>query len=321
MLAYYLHDLSPYIVQFDNKGHGLHWYGLAYVMGFFFGWVMLRFLARHGYGELKPDETADFITYASLFGVVLGGRIGYMLLYNWDEFRQHPSIVFHIQDGGMASHGGIAGLVLYTLYYSLRHKRSWTGLGDNLVVVAPIGIFCGRIANFINGELFGRITTVPWAWKFPTEVHHSSFVPAVPTTLNYRELPQHSNEIIAVMKKVPNGMHDLVAILNPRHPSQLYEAGLEGAFLFAALYFVRTRSRNLPHGLLTSLFFLLYAGVRILGETFREPDSGANPIMGMTHGQFYSTFMIAVGLAFLVFALTKGKKIAAERAKQSGRAE
>jgi phosphatidylglycerol:prolipoprotein diacylglycerol transferase len=310
MFAYYLHNLSPFIVRFNDKGDGLHWYGLAYVMGFFCGWLVLRSLARHGYGELKPEETADFITYASLFGVVLGGRLGYMLLYNWDEFVQHPAIIFNIMDGGMASHGGIAGLALYTLYYSWRHKRSWTGLGDNLVVAAPAGIFFGRIANFINGELFGRITTVPWAVKFPTEVHHSNFVPAVPTDLNYHALPQHSNEIINVMKGYPNGLQELSAILNPRHPSQIYEALLEGALLFSVLYFVRIRSRHLPHGLLTAIFFLLYAAVRIFGEQFREPDSGAHPIMGMTHGQFYSTFMIVVGLAFLAFALTKGKKYA-----------
>lgn len=307
MLAYYLHNLSPFIVKFGNNGPALHWYGLAYVMGFFCGWLVLRSLARHGYGELKPEQTADFITYASLFGVVLGGRIGYMLLYNWDEFVQHPSMALRVWDGGMASHGGIAGLALFTLFYAWKHKLSWTGLGDNLVVAAPVGIFFGRLANFINGELFGRITTVPWAVKFPTEVHHSSFVPAVPTDFNYQALPQHSHEIIETMKQIPGGLAKLEAILNPRHPSQIYEALLEGALLFGTLYFVRTRSRYLPHGLLTALFFLLYAAVRILGENFREPDSGAHPIMGMTHGQFYSTFMIAVGIAFLIFAFTKGK--------------
>ncbi len=312
MFAYYLHNLSPFIVQFTigSWHRGLHWYGLAYVMGFFCGWLVLRSLAKHGYGELKPEQTADFITYASLFGVVLGGRIGYMFLYNWDEFVKDPTMAFRVWDGGMASHGGIAGLFLYTLYYAWRHKLSWTGLGDNLVVAAPVGIFFGRIANFINGELFGRITDVSWAVKFPTEVHHSSFVPAVPTNIDFYRLPQHSNEIIAAMKELPGGYDLLVSILNPRHPSQIYEALLEGAFLFGTLYFVRTRSRRLPHGLLTSLFFLLYAVVRIVGENFREPDSGAHPIMGMTHGQFYSTFMIAVGLAFLAFALTKGRKYA-----------
>ncbi|MEI6536113.1 MAG: prolipoprotein diacylglyceryl transferase [Verrucomicrobiaceae bacterium] len=306
MLAFYLHHLSPYIFRFSDKV-ALHWYGLAYVAGFYCAYLVMHSFAKRGYGEIKPDKVADFITFAALFGVVVGGRLGYMLLYNLDEFIHDPGIIVKLWDGGMASHGGIAGLAIYTMIYGWRNKLSWVGLADNLVVSGTIGLFFGRIANFINGELFGRITNVPWAVKFPTEVHHSGFVPAVATDLNYQALPHHSHEIIAAMSQVPGGLQELESILNPRHPSQIYEALLEGLFLFVVLYFVRTRSKHLPNGLVTALFFLLYAAVRIFGENFREPDSGANPIMGMTHGQFYSTFMIGAGLAFLAYAGLAGR--------------
>jgi phosphatidylglycerol---prolipoprotein diacylglyceryl transferase len=306
LLAYYLHHLSPYVIRF-SEGIGIHWYGLAYVMGFYCGYLMLVRLAKQGYGELKPEQCADFITYAALFGVVLGGRIGYMLLYNFPEFLANPATALRLWDGGMASHGGIAGLVLFTYWWSWKHKVSWTGLGDNLVVAAPIGIFFGRIANFINGELYGRITNVPWAMKFPTEVHDPNFVPATETALRWELLPRHSNEIIAAVAKTPEGVPHLEAILHARHPSQLYAAALEGLFLFLVLYLVRTRTKNLPNGMLTGLFFIVYAVVRIFGEYFREPDSSL--IMGITKGQFYSLFMILIGAAFIAFALLRKPRV------------
>lgn len=307
VLAYYLHNLSPYVIRFGER-FGVHWYGLAYVLGFYCCYLMLVHLARKGYSELKAEQAGDFITYLALFGVVLGGRVGYMLLYNFEGFLKDPVSIVRLWDGGMASHGGIAGIALFTLYWSWKHKISWTNLGDNIVVGAPIGVLFGRLANFINGELYGRVTDVSWAMKFPTEIHNEEFIPAVATTLNYPALPQHSNEIIAAVKTLPNGLQDLEAILHPRHPSQLYEAFLEGLFLTVTLYLVRTRVKNLPNGVLTGLFFILYAGVRIFGEQYREPD--ADLIMGITRGQFYSLFMILIGLAFLGWALLSKRKAA-----------
>ncbi len=304
LLAYYLHNLSPFVIRFGERG--IHWYGLAYVLGFYCCYLMLVHLAKKGYGELKTEQAGDFITYLALFGVVAGGRLGYMLLYNFDGFIKDPISLFFIWDGGMSSHGGIAGIAIFTLYWSWKHKISWTGLGDNVVVGAPIGVLFGRIANFINGELYGRVTDVSWAMKFPTEVHNEAFIPVVATSLNYMALPQHSNEIIAAVKTVPNGIQDLEAILHLRHPSQLYEAFLEGLFLTVVLYLVRTRTKNLPNGILTGLFFIIYAGVRIFGEQYREPDSSL--IMGITKGQFYSLFMILIGLGFLSWALLINRK-------------
>lgn len=276
-------------------------------MGFYVGYLILRRLAGRGYGELKPAEVGDFITYCALFGVVLGGRIGYMFLYNFESLKADPLSFLRIWEGGMASHGGILGMLLYTWYYAWRHNRNWLGVCDNLVVAGPIGVFFGRIANFINGELYGRITNVSWAVKFPTEIHDSKFMPASTATveLPWQSFPQYSNEIIQLAERFPGGKDALISILNPRHPSQLYAAVLEGLFLFVVLYAVRVKWKSLHKGIIAGLFFILYAVVRIAGENFREPD--ASLIMGITRGQFYSLFMVVVGLAYIAAAFYYGK--------------
>jgi phosphatidylglycerol:prolipoprotein diacylglycerol transferase len=266
----------------------------------------MKRLAKLGHGSLKAEDVGDFITYAALFGVVLGGRLGYMLLYNFDGFIRDPLSIVRLWDGGMSSHGGIAGLALFSLYWARRHKISWTGIGDNLVTGAPLGILFGRIANFINGELYGRPTDVPWAMKFPTEVRDLGVVPSqLGIIVEGNEFPHHSHEIVALAKQSPEGYANLENLLTPRHPSQLYEAMGEGLLLFVVLYLVRTRFRKLPDGITTGLFFLLYAVARISVENLSQPD--AQPIMGLTRGQFYSTFMIVVGLAFIVFGLVRRK--------------
>ncbi|MCE9518716.1 MAG: prolipoprotein diacylglyceryl transferase [Verrucomicrobia bacterium] len=305
MLAFYLHNLSPDIFRFSDNV-ALHWYGFAYVLGFYCCFLVMRGLARRGYGELKPDQVGDFITLVALFGVVLGGRVGYILLYNLDEYLKNPLDILKLWRGGMASHGGVLGVLLFTLWYGRKHKLSGLGLGDNLVVGVPLGLLFGRIANFINGELWGHPSAVPWAVKFPTEIHHHDFVPRAPMAFNYDALPSHSNEIIAAVKELPDGLQQLEAALPARHPSQLYEAGLEGLLLFLVMLFIRTRSKNLPNGLLSGSFFILYAIVRIIGENYRVPD--ATLIMGVTRGQFYSVFMILIGLSFIVFAMVSKKR-------------
>ncbi len=316
MLAYYLHDLSPEIIKFSEKLK-VHWYGLAYVLGFYCCYLVMVRLAKKGYGSLKPEEVGDFITFAALFGVVLGGRLGYMLFYNFDGLLSDPLSTFRLWDGGMSSHGGIAGLALFSLWYSRRHKISWTGIGDNLVVGAPLGILFGRMANFINGELYGRATNVPWAMKFPTElVQEPDMRHITPADLGImvegNVFPRHSNEIVELAKSTPDGLAKLQEVLTPRHPSQLYEGALEGLFLFLVLYFVRTKFKNLPNGVLTGLFFIIYATCRISVENLREPDSEL--IMGITKGQFYSIFMILIGLAFLVFGFKRGKRSTPQQA-------
>jgi len=305
---YYLHDLSPHLLRFTDS-FALHWYGLAYVLGFYLTYLVMRLLARRGLSEIKDDQVADFITLVALFGVVLGGRIGYMLLYDWDQFVQTPWMLFMIHKGGMASHGGIAGVALFCLWYARRHKISWTGIGDTLVCGAPLGVFCGRLANFINGELFGRVTNVSWAMKFPTELLHEDFVKQGGTPVSLPMQLQHSPEIIAWFEQNGGGRAELETILHPRHPSQLYEALGEGLFLSAILLFVRIRWPRLPHGVLTGLFFLLYAVARISLESLRQPDSGAEAILGMTRGQFFSVFMVVIGLAFMIHGVLRGGRL------------
>lgn len=302
LLAYYVHHWSPFIVEFGG-GFGLRWYGTAYLVGFGVAYLLLRWFARHGYSQLPEAKVGEFITGVALFGVLLGGRLGYALFYDLQDTLHDPLRLFKVWEGGMASHGGILGIVLYTLWYAWRHKLSWTGLGDNLVVAAPIGIFFGRLANFINGELYGRATQVPWAVQFPKEIYENrelainvveglqtAGVAPVPTTL---ENIVTASETSAPVREV------LAQYLTPRHPSQLYEAFLEGALLFAVLWFMRTRLR-LPEGVVTGAFFLGYAVVRILGEEFRQPDAGIAFTLGLTRGQFLSLFLILIGLAFVV---------------------
>lgn len=311
MFATYLHDLHPHLLKITDN-IAVHWYGLAYVLGFYLAYRVMLFLAKRGLSEIKPEAVADFITLVALFGVVLGGRLGFMLLYDFNNFIHAPWIFFLMNKGGMASHGGIVGVALFCLWYARKHKISWTGIGDTLVCGAPLGIFLGRIANFINGELFGRVTNVSWAVKFPTELLHEDFVaqggsPVLAADVLNAGL-QHSPDIIAFFEKNRDGRAELETILHPRHPSQLYEALGEGLFLCAILLFIRIKWPRLPHGVLTGLFFLLYSVIRIALENVRQPDSGSEMIMGMTKGQFFSTFMIVTGLAFLLWGCFFGKR-------------
>ena len=300
LLAYYLHDLNPFLIQFG--GFGLRWYGLAYLAGFIVGILLYRHLAVRGYSDLRPDQVSDFITMGALFGVLLGGRLGYMLFYDADGFFHNPLLFFRVWEGGMASHGGILGLTLYTIWYARRHRLSFRNLGDNLVVVAPIGLFFGRCANFINGELYGRVTDASWAVQFPKEIlfyspEHLDRLLAKTSRLDQAFVTPDA-VIAGVAHSLP--LRELLAVeISPRYPSQLVEAGLEGLFLFVLLWMLRTRLR-LPDGALTGVFFIAYAAVRIFGECFREPDA---PLTGfLTRGQFLSLFMIIVGVFFLVWA-------------------
>ena len=310
LFAYYLHDLSPFVFKFTDK-IAIHWYGLAYVLGFYLTYRVMYFLALRGLSEIKPDAVADFITMVSLFGLVLGGRLGYMLLYDFDHFIHEPWTFFLLNQGGMASHGGILGVTLFCGWYAWKHKISWAGIGDSIVCGAPLGIFLGRIANFINGELFGRVTTVPWAVKFPTELTHEDFVVQGGSQALRDEVWQrglmHSPDIIAYFEQAHGGRAELETILHPRHPSQLYEALGEGLLLSAILIFIRLRFPRLRQGIITGLFFFLYAIARIALECVRQPDSGSSMIMGLTKGQFFSTFMFIVGSLFIAYGLKWGK--------------
>ena len=311
VFATYVHDLNPVLLRITDSLQ-LRWYGLAYLMGFVAGFYLLRHLARRGLWVLKPEQTGDFIAAAALFGVFLGGRIGYILFYHlpkvgWGELAKDPLLVLRVWEGGMASHGGILGLAIFTWFYARKHKVTWTGLGDGLCVVAPLGLFFGRAANFINGELYGRVAQgVAWAVKFPLSLaEESEEVQGAAWQACTRVEPkladaQSLETLIATARVNPEVSSTLGEFLQARHPSQVYEGLLEGALLFAILWWVRVRFPKAPDGLLTGLFFGLYAIFRIIGEQFREPD--AEMVGAFTKGQFFSFFMFIFAAAFLFHA-------------------
>ncbi len=320
MFATYVHDLNPVLLRITDAIQ-LRWYGLAYLAGFIGGFFLLRNLARRGLWVLKPEQTGDFIAAAALFGVFLGGRLGYILFYQipkagWEELANDPLMVLRVWEGGMASHGGILGLVIFTWFYARKHQVTWTGLGDGLCVVAPVGLFCGRMANFINGELYGRVADgVAWAVKFPLSlIHEPSEVQSAAWQEATRVEPRLADTesldvLIATARENPEVASALGNFLPARHPSQIYEALLEGALLFGILWWVRTRFPKAPDGLLTGLFFGFYALFRIAGEQFREPD--AEMVGFLTRGQFLSLFMFAFAAAFLIHAWRGWRKRAA----------
>src|SRR5947208_14222320 len=299
VFAYYLHNLNPIIFRiYDNVGP--RWYGLAYVLAFVSSYLLFLWLAERGYGDLSPQRVGDVITGCALFGVIVGGRLGYVFFYKPEMLRE-PLSILRVWEGGMSSHGGMFGLLAFTFYYAHRHKISWMNLGDNLVVTAPIGLFFGRCANFINGELYGRITSVQWAMQFPKELldHPQEADRAVAACAQIDPSLTTPDAIINAVRSKPEVGTALHSILSPRHPSQLYQAFFEGIVLFAILWFVRTRTRQ-PNGVLTGLFFICYAIFRIIIENFREPD--AELIGPFTRGQFFSFFLIVIGIAFVVVA-------------------
>ncbi len=307
MLAYFLDDFDPFIFHIWG-GFGPRWYGLAYVLAFACGFWLLRVLAERGYTELRIEQVGDFITWGALFGVMLGGRLGYVLFYQPQMLRE-PLSIFAVWQGGMSSHGGMLGLIAFTFWYSWRHKISWTNLGDNLVVVAPIGLFFGRCANFINGELYGRLTNVRWAMLFPKEILDAQNGAEAERALAVAQQIDPSltspETVVNALQSHPLLREKMRFILTPRHPSQIYEALLEGVLLFLILWLVRTRTRQ-PDGVLTGLFFVCYAIFRIVVEYFREPD--ASLIAGFTRGQFFSFFLIAIGLAFIVMGKIRDRR-------------
>ena len=259
-LAYWVHNLSPFLVRF-SENFGIRYYGLAYLMGFIGAVALLRFYHRRGRSPLGPDAVTDLITFI-VVGVLVGGRLGSFVLYDHPSVREDPWALFRVWEGGMASHGGFVGVTLAVLWYAHRRKVSFFLLADLIATTAPLGLLFGRIANFINGELVGKASTAWCAIIFP------------------------KNEIDRALGQA--------AV--PRHPSQLYEAALEGAVLLAFVQwrFWRSDVARTQPGRLSGEFLITYAVLRMIGELFREPD--ASLLLGVSRGTFYSVFLIAAGL-------------------------
>ncbi len=264
--AHWVHDLSPFLIRFGDD-FGIRYYGLAYLVGFVAGGWLLRRYALAGRTGLSLNECIDLI-FACVLGVLLGGRLGYFLLYQTELVLRDPLALLRVWEGGMSSHGGFVGVTLALAWFARSRRISLLHLGDLVASVAPIGLFCGRVANFINGELWGRVATVPWAVIFP-----QSAPPGTPAIL-----------------------------IEPRHPSQLYAAGLEGLCLlaFAQWRFWRTDAATRNPGRLAGEFLIAYAGLRMIGEVFREPD--ASLLFGLSRGTFYSIFLVAGGAVLIAAA-------------------
>ncbi len=311
MLAYFVDNFSPFMVRL-GPSFGIRWYGFSYLLAFFCGFLLLRWLAQRRYCALPADKVGDYILLASL-GVVIGGRLGFVLFYRPGQLLVDPMFAFRVWDGGMSSHGGMIGLTLVTFLYARFQRISWLSLADNIAVVAPVGLLLGRCANFINGELYGRPTTVPWAMQFPKEAIDLPEIGARVLAAAHAIRPD-PGDLDAVLEQARSdtGLQTVLhQVLTPRHPSQLYEALLEGAFLFITLWFLRLRTRQ-PRGMLAGLFLLLYAVVRIIVEYFREPDA---PLTGpFTRGQALSFMLIAGGVCFVLYALKSRQYEAAQQA-------
>ena len=236
----------------------VRWYGLMYVLAFFFSYLLVRFqLDRQKNPLLTREHLLDLYLYLVL-GLLLGARLGYALFYNLREYIQEPWEILAVWHGGMSFHGGLLGVCLASWFYCQRRKVNFLRLWDLIIVTVPLGLGLGRLGNFINGELYGRITAVPWGMIFPQ-----------------------------------GGPW-------PRHPSQLYEALLEGGVLFAFLW--RKKNVNLPPGRLGAYFLILYGAFRFSIEFFREPDPQLGYLGGLlTMGQILSLPMILAGLILAIY--------------------
>ncbi len=273
---YWVHDLSPFLIRFPDNPlglEGIRYYGLAYLLGFLGAWLLLKAYNAKGRYAIDADARATLMT-ALIAGVIVGGRVGYVLLYDFAAFLHNPLFLFRVDQGGMSSHGGFAGVALALLWFARSRRSSFLRLGDVACSVAPLGLMFGRIANFINGELWGRVSTVEWAVIFPNS---------------------------------PTAYNPFLGIFNPlpRHPSQLYAAALEGGLMLAYVQWRFWRTQP-PAGQLAAEFLVGYGIVRIIGEIFREPD--ASLILGISRGQFYSVFLILGGLALITLIRQSQRK-------------
>ncbi|NEY90750.1 prolipoprotein diacylglyceryl transferase [Tabrizicola oligotrophica] len=281
-------DISPEIFTIDigPVSFALRWYALAYIVGLIAGWKLIVRMVKTprlwpGAAPASPEQIERLLTWVIL-GVILGGRLGYVLFYDLAGFAADPARILRVWEGGMSFHGGFLGVVVAGLLFCRREKIAMLPMADLMAAVVPIGLFLGRVANFINAELWGRPTTLPWGVAFPGEAAQACATAAMPCI---------------------------------RHPSQLYEAGLEGLLLMALFtYLIWRRGWFRWPGAIAGLFFAGYGLARFAVEFFRQPDaqfvSAENPLglylqlngWGLTAGQLLSLPMLAAGLWFLLRA-------------------
>ena len=310
--------IDPVALQLPG-GMAVRWYGIGFMLAFGAGYYILRRLARRGFLPLAPDKVGDLL-FALIVGVILGGRLGYILFYDFASFAANPARIIRIWEGGLAFHGGFAGAIAGAWWYGRKHNVPFLRLGDSICLGVTPGIFAVRFANFINGELFGRVTTdaVPWAVRFPTDPVAMQLTGAASgRSLREREL--------LIEQAYDSGLWDQIRNQVPlRHPSQLYEGLTEGLVLglvMWALYaYNRRRGRQLAPGTYGGVFVLGYGIFRSLMELFRQPDAqfteAGDPVgtvLGpLTMGQTLSVAMIVLGIYLIVRGIRIGAAPAAE---------
>jgi phosphatidylglycerol---prolipoprotein diacylglyceryl transferase len=252
-------------VAFHVGPLAIRWYGLMYLVGFVLFVVLGKYRARQNLLTGWHPRDVDDMLFFGVFGVILGGRLGYVLFYKLAYYVAHPVEVFALWQGGMSFHGGFLGVLLALALFAHRRHKRWLEVTDFVAPLIPLGLAAGRLGNFINGELWGRPTNVPWAMVFP--------------------------QVDAL----------------PRHPSQLYEFGLEGLALFALLWFYARRRR--PVGAVSGLFLVGYGTFRFAVEYAREPDNFLGVLsLGLSMGQWLSLPMIIAGMALMVWAYWRAGK-------------
>lgn len=272
-MTYYVHNIDPFVIQFTET-LGIRWYGLAYAAGFLFGYLFLRYGWARGKSPLDGSRL-ETLMVALFIGVMLGGRLGYMVFYNFDELGADPLSLLRVWEGGMASHGGILGVGIALWWCARRFGLPFYAVADQVCAVAPLGLFFGRIANFINGELWGKVSEVSWAVIFPR-----ASLDASGPALWIAQLGQYAN---------------------PRHPSQLYAAALEGLVVFAWLqvrYWCTKASGAKKNGIIATEFLIVYALMRIVSELFREPDAPLVSLgfIDVSRGVFFSLLTLGIGI-------------------------
>ena len=276
-------NIDPAIFTLDLGGFqfSLRWYALAYIGGLVLGWRLMVWLMRrpalwpHNRSPMRTEEPEEMLTWMVL-GVVLGGRLGFVLFYNPSYYAQNPLEIIQVWQGGMSFHGGFLGVIVATLLFTRAKGIPLWQASDAVALATPTGLLFGRLANFINGELYGRATDVWWAMQFPT---------------------------IA-----PNGARDWTNLTEPRHPSQLYEAFLEGLVLFVVMWVIAVRGGLKRPGLMVGIFFFGYGLSRFVVEFFRQWDAQLSEMVaayGITMGQILSLPMILIGLVLIANALRR----------------
>ena len=259
-----VHNFDPVLI--DLGLFQIRWYSIAYILGIIIGWIYatkiikLTTINKYNFEQIKTSQFDDLVIYL-IIGIILGGRLGYVIFYNFEYYSQNFFEIFKLWRGGMSFHGGLLGVIVSIIFFSKKTKTNFFKFADIVSCVAPIGLFLGRIANFINGELYGKISNIPWAVIFPSG-------------------------------------GDL-----GRHPSQIYEAALEGIFLFFLINYLAFKKKFIYRpGYISAIFLIFYSILRIFSEIFREPDIHLGLLFNyFSMGTLLSLLTIIVGLFIILF--------------------